>query len=175
MVGWGGYALYHSDMVQRKYFYVYPYRQTVETYAAKYDVDSDLVAAVIKNESKFKTLVHSHRGAIGLMQLMPDTAEWIAKRIDDPDYSDARLHDPTVNIQYGTWYLADLQEEFHGNDILALAAYNAGRGNVQDWIAQYGWTQDFCDVDAIPYQETRVYVKKVLHDQQRYEQLYPKD
>ncbi|MDD6133313.1 MAG: lytic transglycosylase domain-containing protein [Selenomonadaceae bacterium] len=161
------------EPVQRSYFYVYPYHDTVMKYAALYNVDSNLMAAVIKKESKFKREVRSHRGAIGLMQIMPDTAKWIAGQLGDTNYSEERLHEPDRNIRYGTWYLSTLQREFHGNNVLALAAYNAGRGNVQEWIKQYNWPEDFSDIDAIPFAETRDYVRQVLADEKRYRELYP--
>lgn len=161
--------------IQRRYIYPFPYRTTVEQYANAYQVDTNLAAAVIKVESKFQNEVHSHRGAVGLMQLMPDTAAWIAGQIEDKGYSLQALHEPQRNIRYGIWYLASLQAEFQGNDILALAAYNAGRGNVQTWMQAYGWDTSFHDVDAIPYAETREYVRQVLHDAEAYARLYPKE
>lgn len=159
--------------VQRKYIYPFPYQEIVAEYAEDYRVDRHLVAAVIKGESKFRNDVRSHRGAVGLMQLMPDTAEWIAENLEDNAYSQERLQEPACNIRYGAWYLGDLEQEFHGNDILALAAYNAGRGNVNEWIRKYGWTRDFADIDAIPYGETREYVRQVLKDKDAYARLYP--
>ena len=158
--------------VQRKYIYPFPYRATIERYAGTYGVDAHLAAAVIKAESKFQNDVHSHRGAVGLMQLMPETAGWIAEQIDDYSYSVDGLHDPERNIRYGIWYLSSLQREFYGNDVLALAAYNAGRGNVRDWMQKYGWGSDFSDIDAIPFNETREYVRRVLHDEKEYDRLY---
>ncbi|MBQ1889509.1 MAG: lytic transglycosylase domain-containing protein, partial [Selenomonas sp.] len=83
------------------------------------------------------------------------------------------LHEPDRNIRYGTWYLATLQKEFHGNDVLALAAYNAGRGNVQEWMKENDWSYDFADIEAIPFKETREYVRQVLADQKKYRELYP--
>ena len=163
-----------NTSVQRSYLYPYPYRDIVETYAWEYQVDSSLVAAVCLSESKFKNDVHSHRGAIGLMQLMPDTAAWIARRIGDSDYTPDGMHDPERNIRYGTWYLRSLQDEFAGNRILVLAAYNAGRGNVQTWIDENGWdVETFQDIGAIPYSETRHYVQRVLKSEEKYRELYP--
>ena len=167
------YLTFASDSFQRHYLYPFPYRDTVETYSDRYRVDPYLAIAVIKTESKFQDDVHSHRGAIGLMQLMPDTAEWIATQLEDPAYSVEAIHEPERNIRYGIWYLSTLQHEFGGNDVLALAAYNAGRGNVQSWIREYGWPADFHDIDAIPYQETREYVRKVLLTERKYRSLYP--
>ncbi|MBE6075085.1 MAG: lytic transglycosylase domain-containing protein [Selenomonas ruminantium] len=167
------YLILQFEPVQRSYFYVYPYHDTVMKYASMYRVDSNLAAAVIKKESKFKRDVHSHRGAVGLMQIMPDTAKWISAQLGDTGYSEEGLHEPDRNIRYGTWYLATLQKEFHGNDVLALAAYNAGRGNVQEWMKENDWSYDFADIEAIPFKETREYVRQVLADQKKYRELYP--
>ena len=142
-------------------------------YAEIYHVDSNLTAAVIKSESKFKHTALSHRGAVGLMQLMPETAEWIAGQIGDKSYNVESLHEPDRNIRYGTWYLAELQREFKGNDVLALAAYNAGRGNVKAWMDENNWSYSFHDIDAIPYKETRDYVRQVIGDRKKYRELYP--
>ncbi|MBR1695805.1 MAG: lytic transglycosylase domain-containing protein, partial [Selenomonas sp.] len=145
----------------------------VMKYAEIYHVDSNLTAAVIKSESKFKHTALSHRGAVGLMQLMPETAEWIAGQIGDKSYNVESLHEPDRNILYGTWYLAELQREFKGNDVLALAAYNAGRGNVKAWMDENNWSYSFHDIDAIPYKETRDYVRQVIGDRKKYRVLYP--
>ena len=166
------YFVTQIEPVQKKYLYPYPYQELVQQYAAKENIDSALVASVIMNESKFKNEVHSHRGAIGLMQLMPETAEWIAGQIDDSSFSLDKLHEPETNIRYGVWYLASLKKEFEGNEILALAAYNAGRGNVHEWMEERGWTLDFSRVNEIPYEETRAYVASVLRNKVKYERLY---
>jgi len=167
------FCILQFEPVQRKYFYVYPYHDTVMKYAELYHVDSNLTAAVIKSESKFEHTAKSHRGAVGLMQLMPETAAWIADQLDDKNYSVESLHEPDRNIRYGTWYLAELQREFKGNDVLALAAYNAGRGNVRAWMEEHHWTLNFNDIDAIPYKETRDYVRQVIGDRKKYKELYP--
>ena len=90
----GLYALFQFSSVQRSYLYPYPYQDEVRQYAEEYEVDSDLVIAVIKTESNFKEKAKSHRGAVGLMQIMPDTAKWIAKQLGDKDYSVKKLHEP---------------------------------------------------------------------------------
>jgi len=173
VVSLSAFFILQFEPIQRKYFYVYPYHDTVTKYAAVYHVDSNLTAAVIKSESKFKHTALSHRGAVGLMQLMPDTAEWIAEQIGDKGYSVEKLHEPDRNIRYGTWYIAELEREFKNNDVLALAAYNAGRGNVKDWMKMNNWSYSFHDIDAIPYKETREYVRQVLGDRKKYKELYP--
>ncbi len=173
LVSLSAFFVLQFEPVQRKYFYVYPYHDTVMKYAEVYNVDSNLTAAVIKSESKFKHTARSHRGAVGLMQLMPDTAAWIAGQIGDKNYSLENLHEPDRNIRYGTWYLAELQKEFKGNDVLALAAYNAGRGNVRSWMEENDWNYSFHDIDAIPFKETRDYVRQVIGDRKKYRELYP--
>ena len=169
------FAVMRLPAMQRAWLYPYPHRELVESYAAKYQVDSALAAAVIWTESKFKCEAHSHRGAVGLMQLMPDTALWIAEQVGDESYGESvdALHEPERNIGFGIWYLHSLEQEFHGNDCLALAAYNAGRGNVHEWMKRYDWGYDFADAAAIPYTETREYVQRVLETKQHYESLYP--
>ena len=159
------------SFVERSYIYPYDYRSYIETSAAQQRLDPFLVAAVIKNESKFRSDAASDGGAVGLMQLMPQTAAWIAGQLGEP-FTEDYLYDPALNIRYGVWYLAELEREFGGNDILALAAYNAGRGNVRDWMERSHWTDQFDEIDAIPYPETRLYVRRVLEDREQYKRLY---
>lgn len=166
------YFLSQSEPVQRRYLYPYPYQELVELYAKANGVDSALVASVIMNESRFQNDARSSRGAIGLMQIMPETAQWIALQLGDDNFSLEKLREPETNIRYGVWYLAELQREFAGNNILALAAYNAGRGTVRDWIEEGDWPWTFHALDKIPYPETRSYVKNVLQNRIRYEKLY---
>lgn len=162
--------------VQKKFLYPFPYRSTVESYSSRWKVDKFLAIAVMKAESNFSETAHSQSGAVGLMQIMPETAAWIAYQLGEKSeeaIDDIKnLHDPETNIRYGTWYLAELEDEFKGNDVLALAAYNAGRGNVHEWIKENNWSENFSDVDKIPYAETRDYVKRVLHCREKYAKLY---
>lgn len=162
--------------VQKKFLYPFPYRSTVENYSSRWKVDKFLAIAVMKAESNFSETAHSQSGAVGLMQIMPETAAWIAYQLGEKSeeaIDDIKnLHDPETNIRYGTWYLAELEDEFKGNDVLALAAYNAGRGNVHEWIKENNWSENFSDVDKIPYAETRDYVKRVLHCREKYAKLY---
>ena len=162
--------------IQKKFLYPFPYRSTVENYSARWKVDKFLAIAVMKVESNFSEEACSQSGAIGLMQIMPETAAWIAYQLGEKPEEVAadieNLHDPETNICYGTWYLAELKDEFKGNDVLALAAYNAGRGNVHAWIEKNNWSENFSDADKIPYAETRAYVKRVLHCREKYSELY---
>ena len=139
--------------------------------SASYNVDPLLITAVMETESHFYMGAGSSAGAIGLMQLMPQTAAWIARQLGE-SFTKDDLYDPAFNIRYGVWYLAELEREFGGNDILALAAYNAGRGNVRDWMERWHWNNTFNEIEAIPYPETRLYVRRVLEDREQYKRLY---
>ncbi|WP_206811471.1 lytic transglycosylase domain-containing protein [Paradesulfitobacterium ferrireducens] len=156
----------------QKIFYPYPYRATVEKFSAQYGVDPLLVAAVIREESKFLPKSESHKGAKGLMQLMPNTARWISESMGDVNYRDEDLVLPEKNIQYGTWYLANLKKEFNNDLILALAAYNGGSGHVKEWLGQKLLDPKNIRQEDIPFQETREYVGRVLKSYARYIKLY---
>lgn len=168
------YIMFQSDWFQRRYIYPFPYQTLVLEYAEARDLDSPLVAGVIRSESNFRLEAQSHKGALGLMQIMPDTANWIAEQIDYAPFRLDDLQDPEISIRFGTWYLASLKKEFHGNEVLMLAAYNAGRGNVKEWMTKYNWDMSFNDIAQIPFKETRQYVAKVLRSKEKYEKLYPK-
>lgn len=156
----------------QKILYPFPYRDKIEENATRYQVDRFLAISVMKVESNFVEGATSKSGAVGLMQIMPETANWIATQLDESPPSIKQLHNCDTNIKYGIWYLSELEYEFFGNDVLALAAYNAGRGNVRHWMETNGWRQNFSDVDAIPFKETRNYVKKVLACREKYSELY---
>lgn len=160
------------ERLERKYFYPYPYENIVDKYAKQYNMDASLAAGIILTESGFAPKAKSHRGAIGLMQIMPETGEWIARSINDKNYSTAKLYDPETNIHYGMWYLSFLMKEFNNNEILVAAAYNAGHGQIEEWRRIYKWDSSFNDYDKIPFKETRDYVHKVLDNKESYQKLY---
>jgi len=166
-----GYSILQISDLQ-KIIYPYPHRIIIEKYAVQYGVDPLFVLAVIREESKFLPQSESHKGAKGLMQLMPSTAQSIAESIGDKAYSDEDLLDPEKNIQYGTWYLASLQKLFSNNQTLVIAAYNGGRGHVQEWIKSGQIDPQNIRQQDIPFQETRDYVGRVLHSYQKYIKLY---
>ncbi|MBP2637797.1 MAG: mltC 1 [Firmicutes bacterium] len=170
----GAYAVFTSEGFQKKYMYPFLYQEAVYTYALERDIDPFLIAGVIRTESKFINGAQSPKGALGLMQIMPETGRWIAEQLGEKDYMTADLSDPDRNIRFGSWYLASLKKEFGGNEVLILAAYNGGRGNVKQWMERYGWTKDFDDIQQIPFKETREYVEKVIYSKNRYRELYGK-
>lgn len=166
------YFIWQNEDFQRKYLYPYDYQDTINFYADRYEVDRNLVASIILAESKFRQDATSVHGARGLMQIMPETGSWIATQIEDDSFSVDKLYNVNMNIKYGTWYLSELQTEFEGNEVLALAAYNAGRGNVYEWMEKYHWDINFKDYTKIPFPETREYVKRVLENKKHYNKLY---
>lgn len=156
----------------KKIFYPYPHRTLIEKYATLYEVNPLLVISVMREESKFLPQSESHKGAKGLMQLMPSTAQEIAKILGDKEYNDQDLVIPEKNIQYGTWYLAGLEKEFDNNPTLVLAAYNGGRGHVKEWIKNNQLNLNQLRYQDIPFEETRQYVERVLKSYQIYSKLY---
>jgi soluble lytic murein transglycosylase len=140
--------------------------------AADKHVDPALIAAVIYTESHFRDQT-SHAGAKGLMQLMPSTADYIARKSGGTRFERADLATPQINISYGTWYLRYLLTKYHGNTILSLAAYNAGETVVDQWRRQASERGErFTVADHIPFSETRDYVGRVLSARNQYRSSY---
>ncbi|MEI6287114.1 MAG: lytic transglycosylase domain-containing protein [Bacillota bacterium] len=166
------FTVYHSDRFQKEYLYPYPYRDYIERYAKLNAIDPLLVVSIMKAESKFDPTANSDVGAIGLMQLMPESGRWIAEEIGEPLGSASQLENPQISIKLGSWYIASLIDENNGNLVLALAAYNAGRGNVNYWVKEKAWPDNFSDYDRIPFKETSVFVKRVLANYENYKHLY---
>lgn len=148
------------------------YQSIVDECAQKYGFDKYYIYALIKAESNFEPDAVSHKDAFGLMQLTADTAGWCAQEMGDAALSQNIL-DPTANISMGCWYLAYLEEEF-GNPDTALAAYNAGLGNVNKWLSEAEHSSDSVTLDSIPFPETEKYVKKVRLFEKVYMFLYDK-
>lgn len=144
----------------------------ISRYSKEYGVDPYLVAAIIHVESGNRETVVSPKGALGLMQIMPTTAEWIAEKLGEP-YDLDSVTEPYTNIRYGCWYLNFLFERFVPVDTV-LAAYNAGHNAVRGWLLDPAYSDDGVTLKNIPYPETEHYVEKVDRAYEKYKKLYPK-
>jgi len=153
-------------------FYPQPHRTVVFNAAEQYDVDPYLIFSIIRAESGFQTAARSPVGARGLMQIMPETADWIAKQMGIKQFEITDLHDPQINIEMGCWYLASLNKEFAGRLPMMIAAYNAGSGRVREWALSGKWDGSDQHLDDIPFPETRQYVKNVLQNYEAYQAIY---
>jgi soluble lytic murein transglycosylase len=145
--------------------YPLEYAQIVRGHAEHHDLDPALLAAVIYAESRFDPNARSTAGAVGLMQLLPETAKGIALRTGGTRFVVADLRDPEINVRYGSWYLDHLLDRY-GASTLALAAYHAGQGNVDRWRREGS---------GIAFPETRAYVAEVVRLRRVYEQAYPRE
>lgn len=167
---------------------MYPinYQSQIRTAAQEARVDPLLVASVIRVESKFKTKDVSHAGAVGLMQLMPETAGWIQKKmkVDKNAHSGSiatgkitrqQLANPAQNIRLGAWYIHYLTKQFNGNEVAAMAAYNAGPKRVGQWLAHDKWNGKLSTIQEIPVGETRHFVDRVFYNYHLYGRIYGKD
>jgi soluble lytic murein transglycosylase len=138
------------------------------------NLDPALIAAVIYQESKFRHRT-SEAGAVGLMQLLPETAHYIAEKSGGTSFTTEDLATPQINISYGSWYLRHLLDHYDGNKVLAIAAYNAGQTNVNEWVAEAGGEQSFDAGEDIPFPETRGYVAGVLEHEEEYRRHYAEE
>lgn len=162
----------HVDDYITKTNYPLPeeYAASVDRYSEEYSVPKALIYAVIKVESKFKSDAVSSAGAIGLMQVTPDTFIWLSKKTEDK-YEDVNLlYNPDINIKYGVYYLSWLYSRY-GSWETALAAYNAGHGKADEWLDDPEYSQNGV-LTNIPYRETREYVEKVMKAKDIYKKLY---
>lgn len=150
------------------------YADTITAYADAQELDPALVAAVILCESSYDPKAESRLGARGLMQLMPDTAEWVAHKLgeDGADYSFDNLYDPQTNIHFGTWYLGYLSRRFNGDATKIVCAYHAGQGNVDSWLKNPQYSSDGVTLDVIPTQDTATYASRVLRARDIYRKYY---
>jgi soluble lytic murein transglycosylase len=156
-VGRLGLPLSHSEVIREE--------------ATAKRLDPALVAAVIYAESKFEPRPSS-AGAEGLMQILPETAYFIAHLSGGTAFTASDLATPRINVAYGTYYLRYLLDHYDGDEMLAIAAYNAGLANVDRWVAQAYGEGKTLTVAAIPFPETRAYVERVLSAQQDYRASY---
>ena len=149
-----------------KILYKKDYSEYVSKYSQEYGVDENLIYALIKAESNFETKAVSNKSAQGLMQLMPSTAEEVADK-NGIELTEQNILEPETNINIGTKYISTLLEKYECIEV-ALAAYNAGIGNVDKWIENGVIKADGSDIENIPFKETNTYVRKIMRDYKIY-------
>lgn len=165
-----------ADEKLQKSMYPIKYENYVEKYSEEYGVDICLVYGVIRTESNFDPEAVSSAGAIGLMQLMPDTFLWLqnyrTQFMPDKILDSDELYDPKTNIEYGVYLLRFLLDRYEGNTSLAICAYNAGYGNVDDWLANGTISASNVLAENVPFPETSNYLTKVSSASDVYKELY---
>lgn len=147
------------------------YKEEIDKTAEEYSLDRFLVYALIKAESGFDPYAESVKGASGLMQLTEDTALWCAEKVGDKNLA-AEVTNPEVNIRLGCFYLRYLLDKYGGEETSALAAYNAGSGNVDEWLSDTAYSSDGKSLTGAPFPETDNYIKKIAFYKKLYRLLY---
>jgi soluble lytic murein transglycosylase len=155
----------------RPLLYPTPYPVQVLQGAARHDLPPHLAYAMIREESRFDSGAVSRAGALGLMQIMPETGRTIARELQFPGWVESDLLDPEVNVAFGVWYASWLLDQGAGDPLWMLAAYNAGPGNARRWFRR--GDDDVIDtVDGIDFKETRQYVQRIVESANIYHSLY---
>jgi soluble lytic murein transglycosylase len=149
--------------------YPFPYFETLTSWAQQRQLNPLLVTALVRQESRFQPDIRSVVGAVGLMQVMPETAEWIDEQLGKEGYN---LEAPADNVKLGTWFLDFTHREYDNNSLFAVASYNAGPGSVSEWIAEGGFANADEFVEKIPYPETKGYISSVFGGYWNYLRLY---
>ncbi len=159
------------DKKMMKIMYPLKYSEYVEKYANKYEIDPYMVYAIIKAESNFDKDAKSTTNAIGLMQIMEETALETANKMN-MNVSVEDLYEPDINIDIGLRYFTYLLSKYDNNYGLSIVAYNAGMGNVDKWIKDGTIEEDGSNLENIPFKETNNYVRRILRDYEIYKELY---
>ena len=166
--------LQEQRAIDAAYPIVREYRPIIEKYAAQYNLNPAFVTSVVLNESSFDRKATSKVGASGLMQLMPDTAEWIAGKLKIPGYAFEMMVDPDMNIRFGCWYLNYLSRMFRGDPVCVVSAYHAGQGQVQTWLSNRSISPDGVSIPLqnLPDGPTKKYAEKVTRDYGIYQEKH---
>lgn len=152
------------------YFYPMKFSEQITDYAEQFDIDGALIASVANTESAFNENAKSSKGAIGIMQLMPSTARWVAEKMNE-EFQEEKLFDGEYSLKLGSYYLSYLVKSF--DDVkLGLCAYNAGPSNVRSWLANKEYSQDGKTLSIIPFDETKQYLNKVYKNYSYYSKKY---
>lgn len=174
LLGMGGFFLCEKAMHERALRnYPAAYVNEIRSISAQYELDPYLVISIMRCESSFDPNAVSTRGAIGLMQIMPDTGEWIAHKLEMDDiYEESMLYDPETNITFGCWYLRFVKTRLNGDVMQMICAYNAGHGSVKEWLSDPRFSQNGV-LTSIPFPATERYYEKVVTAYENYASLYP--
>lgn len=157
--------------VLRLAFPIY-FKDSIGIHSKENRMDPLLLAALVRIESGYNPAALSPKGARGLLQVMPETASWAAGQMGIEGFHPDKLYDPEYNLRIGAWYFATLRTQFGGSTVVALAAYNGGRANVELWLQSGRWSGREQTVNQIPFPETRSFVTKVLSTYSWYKLLY---
>lgn len=152
--------------------YPMTYAPEIRAAAAEFSLDPAYVASVVLAESSFDAEAVSSAGAIGLMQIMPDTGEWIAGKLEDEPFDVQRLYQPEVNLRYGCWYLRFLLDRYDGDMYTASTAYHQGQGRVDQWLEDPQYSEDGRTLTAISSAVTDTYVNRIMESYANYQELY---
>ncbi|WP_373229418.1 lytic transglycosylase domain-containing protein [Cohnella sp.] len=166
-------ALFVQSEWLGRWIYPISYVDEIKRSALEYQLDPLLIAAIIRVESNYKHEAVSPKGALGIMQIMPETAAWILEQEDFGKLTarDAGM-DAQAGIRMGSWYVKELNRQFNGNLLVSLAAYNAGPGKVRQWLEKGTWEGTEQTIRDIPYGETRHYVQRVMYYYKKYQKIY---
>ena len=172
LAGWYLYGAHQKELLRRT-LATYPlaYRELIQRYAAEQGLEPAYIAAIIMSESSFNANATSGVNAQGLMQIMPDTGQWIAGKFDDT-YSEGCLYDPELNIKYGCWYMGWLIDRYSGDKACASAAYHSGQGAVDEWLKDSAYSADGRTLTVIPGENAKIYVERVLERYEKYKEIY---
>jgi soluble lytic murein transglycosylase len=163
--------LWHKPIL--KIYFVLDYPDKITAYSRANGISSATISAIVFTESRFDPSARSHKGALGLMQIMPATGEWVSHQLAWKSFSNRDLLDPVKNLEVGIWYLAYLKRNFNHNEYLALASYNAGSRYVSQWLQEGTWDGNKVKIEQIPFPETKKYLIRILLLRRIYRYLYP--
>lgn len=168
--------LLSTDEVKEETMVQYPmeYTELIRKNAAEQGLEPAYVAAVILAESSYNPNAVSSVNAQGLMQIMPDTGEWLAGKFDE-EYAEGCLFSPETNIKYGCWYLGYLMRRYDGDMRCSSAAYHSGQGKVDQWLSNPAYSADGKTLSMIPGSNADTYVNRILEYYEKYDELYQAD
>ena len=171
LIALGAWALFGRDRMDLSR-YPMTYAPEIRAAAAEFSLDPAYVASVVLAESSFDAEAVSSAGAIGLMQIMPATGEWIAGKLEDEPFDVQRLYQPEVNLRYGCWYLRFLLDRYDEDMYTASTAYHQGQGRVDQWLEDPQYSQDGRTLTAISSAVTDTYVNRIMESYANYQELY---